>query len=70
MATHSSNLAWRIPMDRGAWQAMVHGFTELNMTEVTQHILTPNQPCITQPCVPVTHIRVSLSYLLSFEVVS
>ena len=19
MATHSSNLAWRIPMDRGAW---------------------------------------------------
>ena len=25
MATHSSILAWRIPMDRGAWQAMVHG---------------------------------------------
>ena len=24
MATHSSILAWRIPMDRGAWQAMVH----------------------------------------------
>ena len=22
MATHSSILAWRIPMDRGAWQAM------------------------------------------------
>ena len=21
MATHSSNLAWRITMDRGAWQA-------------------------------------------------
>ena len=21
MATHSSILAWRIPMDRGAWQA-------------------------------------------------
>ena len=27
MATHSSILAWRIPMDRGAWQAMVHGVT-------------------------------------------
>ena len=24
MATHSSILAWRIPMDRGAWQAIVH----------------------------------------------
>ena len=23
MATHSSVLAWRIPMDRGAWQATV-----------------------------------------------
>ena len=25
MATHSNILAWRIPMDRGAWQATVHG---------------------------------------------
>ena len=25
MATHSSILAWRIPMDRGAWLAKVHG---------------------------------------------
>ena len=25
MATDSSILAWRIPMDRGAWQAAVHG---------------------------------------------
>ena len=25
MATHSSILAWRIPMDGGAWQAAVHG---------------------------------------------
>ena len=25
MATHSSILAWRILMDRGAWQATVHG---------------------------------------------
>ena len=33
MATHSSILAWRIPMDRGTWQATVHGVTELDMTE-------------------------------------
>ena len=25
MATHSSILAWRIPMDRGPWPATVHG---------------------------------------------
>ena len=25
MATHSSILAWRIPMDRGAWQATIRG---------------------------------------------
>ena len=25
MATHASVLAWRIPMDRGAWQVIVHG---------------------------------------------
>ena len=28
MVTHSSILAWRIPMDRGAWQAAVHGVTK------------------------------------------
>ena len=25
MATHSSILAWRLPKDRGAWWATVHG---------------------------------------------
>ena len=25
MATHSRILVWRIPMDRGSWQATVHG---------------------------------------------
>ena len=24
-AAHSSTLAWRIPVDRGAWQTTVHG---------------------------------------------
>ena len=27
-ATHSSILAWRIPMDRGVWRATVHGMAE------------------------------------------
>ena len=33
MATHSNILAWRIPMNREAWWATVHGVTELATTE-------------------------------------
>ena len=36
METHSSFLAWRIPMDRGAWQATVHGVTK-SETSLKQH---------------------------------
>ena len=35
MATRSSIFAWRIPMDRGAWQATVHRVAESDMTEAT-----------------------------------
>ena len=28
MATHSSIIAWKIPMNRGAWQTMVSGVTK------------------------------------------
>ena len=28
MATHTSILAWRIPMNRGVWQATVHEVTK------------------------------------------
>ena len=28
MAIHSSILAWRIPIDRGVWQATVHGIAK------------------------------------------
>ena len=28
MATHSSILVYRVPMDRGAWRAIVHGVTK------------------------------------------
>ena len=30
MATPSSILAWRIPMGRGTWQAIVHAVSEVN----------------------------------------
>ena len=40
MGTHSSILAWRIPVDRGAWRATVLGAAESDTTErlSTQHI--------------------------------
>ena len=38
MATHSSILAWRIPMDRGTSWATVHGGgRELDTTKMTKH---------------------------------
>jgi len=36
MATHSSILAWRIPMDRGAWQVTVHRVTK-HQTQLSKH---------------------------------
>ena len=33
MATGSRILAWRIPVDRGAWKATVHGGAESDSTE-------------------------------------
>ena len=41
MATHSSILAWKIPMDREAWQAAAHGvaksWTQLNDIHACTH---------------------------------
>ena len=39
-ATHSSILAWRIPMGREAWRATVHSITESDMTQMTRHLCT------------------------------
>ena len=36
MATHSSILAWRIPMDRGAWWATIHGVAKWDTTDQLQ----------------------------------
>ena len=45
MATHSSILAWRIPMDRGAWWATVHRVTNswAGLKRVSKHVDTLGQ---------------------------
>ena len=40
MATSSSILGWRIPMDRGAWWAAVHGVTKSQTRLTTKHSTT------------------------------
>ena len=42
MATQSSILAWRIPRDRGAWQATVHRATQ-KRTRVKQLSMLRNE---------------------------
>ena len=32
------------PMDRGVWWATVHGITESDMTEVTEHVMNYSFP--------------------------
>ena len=39
MAIHTSILVWRIPMDRGAWRATVHGVTK-SWTQLSNYIYT------------------------------
>ena len=45
MATHSSILAWRIPKDRGAWQATVHRVTKRKDLRIFTKISSGQQKC-------------------------
>ena len=40
MAAHSGILAWRIPMDRGAWRSTVHGVAK-SWTRLSTEVSTP-----------------------------
>ena len=43
MATHSGILAWRIPMDRGAWRATIHRVTKrwTHLKSLSMHARDP-----------------------------
>ena len=49
MATHYSILAWRIPKDRGAWRATVHGVSESDTTEQPNNKRHLGWPLTRQP---------------------
>ena len=40
MATHSSILAWKIPINRGAWQTIVHGVVRVRDEGAMKHRTT------------------------------
>ena len=42
IATHSSIFAWRIPMDRGAWWATVHGVARVEHS-LAAKLLSPDK---------------------------
>ena len=46
MAAHSSIVAWEIPMDRGAWQATVHGVTKESDNVATKPTANPAVFCV------------------------
>ena len=45
MATHSNTLAWKNPMDGGAWWAAVHGVTK-SRTRLSDFTLTFHFPAL------------------------
>ena len=59
MATHSSILAWRIPMDRGAWRATVPGITKrqtcLKGLSTRAHLVLRRKGAPGKGCLPVVH---------------
>ena len=62
MATHSSILTWRIPMDRGAWQAIVHRVakSQTPLKQLSTHTLfNNNMQFIYYICI---HIHMYMAY--------
>ena len=52
MATHSSILAWRIPMDRGAWRATAHSITRVRHDLETKPLPPPQSSPWKSRCIP------------------
>ena len=71
MATHSSMLAWRIPMDRGAWWATVNGITESDTVEQLNTAWWSPMGLLSLPsCVPVAELFWGLVGLMQVTCIS
>ena len=68
VTTHSSILAWRIPMDGGAWRTTVHGVTKsrTRLKRLGTHIGVQN----TSMMVLAYQIRSAVGGLVSFSLPS
>ena len=67
MATHSSILAWRIPIDRGAWWAAFHGVTKGQTSDTAQR---PSCPDTTEQLSMAQQFSALEAYLSNGSVVS
>ena len=67
ITTHSSILAWKIPMDRGAWRATVHVVTHSSQDMTQNSIYCPSGgttgPCL---CFMTTLLLLGLFWLFPF----
>ena len=65
MATHSSILAWRIPMDRGAWWATVHRVakSQTRLKQLSRHGWL--QCCVSSTCTA-KWLNYTYTYIHSF----
>ena len=70
MATHSSVLAWRIPIDRGAWQAIVQGNFLEEISSLSHSVvflyffaLIAEEGCLISPCYS---LELCIQMLISF----
>ena len=69
--TRSSILAWRIPMDRAAWQATAHGVTKSDTTKATNHVRMQHKLAetadlsriMTQTCLIVTQLGKAKNFI-------
>jgi len=73
MATHSSILDWRIPMDRGAWQATVHGVAknQKRLSNEAQHLsysefVKPKTKFFTEALFPKSNLKAATKKFMVF----
>ena len=63
VATLSSIFGWRIPMNRGAWQATVHGVTK-SRTQLSMQLMTLSVPSVSASVLKYQLINIDSGFIL------